>query len=165
MPKKRNGKRKLSNVIVLLLVVMVDETDGVGLQSEGVKVGVYDGGVRAGGGGWGGGVEVWGEEVFCLIFLLSLWNFQNLCRAKKVQKKGGHVPGKTLGGFSFFLPLLLFAFAPHMFVSFGIWLPEEDCQSVSERGLWSQQLPTGLRMIPYHIIQYHIHICCHILYQ
>lgn len=38
MQKERKEKSKVSSLIVLLLVV--EETDGAGLQSEGVKVGV-----------------------------------------------------------------------------------------------------------------------------
>lgn len=70
------------------------------------------------------------------VFLFfSFVESPNSLQGKKVQKKGGHVQGKTRGGFSFFpLPPFFFAFAPHMFESFGIWLPEEACQPIKEMG-------------------------------
>lgn len=129
---KKPKRSKLSSLIVLLVV---DETDGAGLQSEGVKVKV--GGVEEGG---------WESAQFFLFF--SFVESPNFCRAKKKCKKRGTRARKNTGWlFFFFLPLHLFAFAPHMFEGFSIWLPKEACQPITERGVRPRQSRTGSRMM------------------
>lgn len=84
---KKPKRSKLSSLIVLLVV---DETDGAGLQSEGVKVKV--GGVEEGG---------WESAQFFLFF--SFVESPNFCRAKKkVQKKRDTCEEKHGVAFLFF---------------------------------------------------------------
>lgn len=84
--KKEKNKPKRSKRSSLIVLLVGDETDGAGLQSEGVKMGV--------GGGLGGLLDV-------LFIFFSFVESPNSLQGKKKCKKGGHVRGKTWGGFSF----------------------------------------------------------------
>lgn len=62
---------------------------------------------ESGSGWWIGGA------VRCFIFFFSFVESPNSLQGKKKCKKGGHVRGKTWGGFSFFLYILCFFLRLH----------------------------------------------------